>query len=155
MINPAHCPGLGTCNTLVMFSVSSILLAFSQLVPHYHTSSNDHPLSSNIRDFTALPRSTLVLHGLVKDCVNFSFVESATMVEGQTAHFCYFISPVVIFKCVCRLDRAAKINQSRGFAGVQKGKGFMCRDVISRVNLFDSRLRNSAGSLCSAEGSAW
>lgn len=98
--------------------------------------------------------STLVLHGLVKDCVNFSFVESARMVEGQTAHFCYFISPVVIFKCVCRLDRAAKINQSRGFAGVQKGKGFMCRDVISRVNLFDSRLRNSAGSLCSAEGSA-
>ena len=51
MINPANCPGLGTCNTLVMFSVSSILLESPLLAPTFHTSPNDHPLSSNIYDF--------------------------------------------------------------------------------------------------------
>ena len=41
MVNPAHCPDLGTCNTLVMFFVSSILLEIPLLVPPFHTSSND------------------------------------------------------------------------------------------------------------------
>ena len=41
-------------------------LAFSLLVPLYHTSSNDHPLSSNIRDFTALPRSTFCYHSSLR-----------------------------------------------------------------------------------------
>ena len=52
---------MNTCNTLVMFSVSSILLAFSLLVPHFHTSSNDHPLSSNICDFHCAPSFDFML----------------------------------------------------------------------------------------------